>query len=103
MGKGRISGDGLSIVDVFLWLIPLIDDMAPLSHCVGSLVNYSLILLSVFFIWYLNYFSMSNMHVHSHTVYTKSTCGSEVRGEKVVSVSVGFETNLDVVVMFYLV
>lgn len=66
-------------MDVFLWLIPVIDDLAPLSLCVGGLVNYSLILLSVYFIWVLNCFSMSNkyacacLHMWQNSMYKHTT------------------------------
>lgn len=36
-------------MDVFLWLIPVIDDLTPLSLRVGGLVIYSLILPCVYF------------------------------------------------------
>ena len=51
-GRGGISGDrsGRALWMFFLRLIPVIDDSAPLSLCVGGLVNYSLIPLSVYFI-----------------------------------------------------
>lgn len=84
-------------MDVFLQLIPVIDDLAPLSLCVGGLVNYSLILRSVYFIRDLNGFSMSNrvtcmcMLTHVAELYIQKHMQESSQR---VSVSIGFGMKL---------